>query len=49
MANIFENNLNNEQKVLESQVSANKLGLGLRVSRAIVKYLSENGDLIIKS
>lgn len=49
MANIFENNLNNEQKVLDSSSSSNKLGLGLRVSRAIVKYLSENGELIIKS
>lgn len=48
MSNIFESSTNTD-KVLESSACSNKLGLGLRVSRAIAKNLCDNGDLVIKS
>ncbi|CAK60735.1 unnamed protein product (macronuclear) [Paramecium tetraurelia] len=51
MSNIFEQQQNMilSTKVNDNQFYSNKLGIGLKVSRGIVKYLSTNGDLIIKS
>ncbi|CAD8192617.1 unnamed protein product [Paramecium pentaurelia] len=51
LANIFESqkNMNASIKFAETTSNSNKLGLGLKVSRGIVKYLCQNGDLVIKS
>ncbi|CAD8119391.1 unnamed protein product [Paramecium sonneborni] len=51
LSNIFEsqNNINASTKLTETISSSNKLGLGLKVSRAIVSNLCQNGDLVIKS
>ena len=36
-------------RVTDTMSYSNKLGIGLKVSRGIVKHLSTNGDLIVKS
>ncbi|CAD8111569.1 unnamed protein product [Paramecium sonneborni] len=51
LTNIFEqpNSMSSSSRANDTQSYSYKLGIGLKVSRGIVKYLSINGDLIIKS
>ncbi|CAD8121741.1 unnamed protein product [Paramecium sonneborni] len=51
LTNIFEqpNSMISSNRAHDTQTQSYKLGIGLKVSRGIVKYLSNNGDLIIKS
>ncbi|CAD8200063.1 unnamed protein product [Paramecium pentaurelia] len=51
MSNIFQqpNSMVSSNRGTDNQFQSNKLGIGLKVSRGIVKHLSTNGDLIIKS